>query len=208
MSQMPGRNQPCRCGSGAKYKKCCLAKDEEVARAAARQSALLGDAIHPPHRHRHWDDDDPDLDDELDLDVGTITRICYTRGLVDRIADYRAGRGVRVAEWESSRIPERLREVIEEERLDLLDGRWGDPTAAEPMQVDVIDLETDVDLITIEVFNRERALFDEDDGEIRRISRVCAALEVLSREQTLPTLVVAAVPPDEDHERSDRSESG
>lgn len=24
----PGRNEPCHCGSGAKYKKCCLAKDE------------------------------------------------------------------------------------------------------------------------------------------------------------------------------------
>jgi tetratricopeptide (TPR) repeat protein len=28
----PGRNDPCHCGSGNKYKKCCLAKDEAVAR--------------------------------------------------------------------------------------------------------------------------------------------------------------------------------
>ncbi|MFN3486913.1 MAG: SEC-C metal-binding domain-containing protein, partial [Planctomycetota bacterium] len=26
-----GRNQPCPCGSGKKYKKCCLPKDEEAA---------------------------------------------------------------------------------------------------------------------------------------------------------------------------------
>lgn len=26
----PGRNQPCHCGSGKKYKKCCLTKDEEA----------------------------------------------------------------------------------------------------------------------------------------------------------------------------------
>jgi SEC-C motif len=25
-----GRNQPCPCSSGRKYKKCCLAKDEAV----------------------------------------------------------------------------------------------------------------------------------------------------------------------------------
>jgi uncharacterized protein YecA (UPF0149 family) len=25
----PGRNDPCPCGSGLKYKKCCLSKDEE-----------------------------------------------------------------------------------------------------------------------------------------------------------------------------------
>jgi len=30
----PGRNDPCPCGSGNKYKKCCLAKDEAAAAAA------------------------------------------------------------------------------------------------------------------------------------------------------------------------------
>jgi len=29
-----GRNEPCRCGSGKKYKKCCLSKDDGEARAA------------------------------------------------------------------------------------------------------------------------------------------------------------------------------
>jgi SEC-C motif len=31
-----GRNDPCPCGSGKKYKKCCLAKDEAAQRVAAR----------------------------------------------------------------------------------------------------------------------------------------------------------------------------
>jgi tetratricopeptide (TPR) repeat protein len=37
-----GRNDPCRCGSGKKYKKCCLASDEAAARAArpARPAAV------------------------------------------------------------------------------------------------------------------------------------------------------------------------
>jgi hypothetical protein len=30
----PGRNDPCPCGSGKKYKKCCLPKDEAEADAA------------------------------------------------------------------------------------------------------------------------------------------------------------------------------
>ena len=35
-----GRNDPCPCGSGKKYKQCCLAKDEAVERAAlAERSA-------------------------------------------------------------------------------------------------------------------------------------------------------------------------
>jgi hypothetical protein len=29
-----GRNDPCHCGSGKKYKSCCLGKDEAAARAA------------------------------------------------------------------------------------------------------------------------------------------------------------------------------
>ena len=28
----PGRNEPCTCGSGRKYKQCCLDKDEAEAR--------------------------------------------------------------------------------------------------------------------------------------------------------------------------------
>ena len=32
-----GRNDPCPCGSGKKYKKCCLAKDQE---ASSRQAAV------------------------------------------------------------------------------------------------------------------------------------------------------------------------
>jgi tetratricopeptide (TPR) repeat protein len=37
----PGRNDPCPCGSGKKYKRCCLDKDEaaESARAAQSQSS-------------------------------------------------------------------------------------------------------------------------------------------------------------------------
>ena len=36
----PGRNDPCPCGSGRKYKQCCLAKDEAAAREArAKQAA-------------------------------------------------------------------------------------------------------------------------------------------------------------------------
>lgn len=35
----PGRNDPCHCGSGRKYKQCCLEKDEAAARAARAKAA-------------------------------------------------------------------------------------------------------------------------------------------------------------------------
>src|ERR1700704_4948596 len=41
-SARPGRNQPCHCGSGRKYKHCCLEKDE--ARATAERAKASADA--------------------------------------------------------------------------------------------------------------------------------------------------------------------
>lgn len=36
----PGRNEPCHCGSGRKYKQCCLPKDEaKAAKARAKAAA-------------------------------------------------------------------------------------------------------------------------------------------------------------------------
>ena len=51
----PGRNDPCHCGSGRKYKQCCLDKDEAEARAAharaAEQSAAsVHETTKAPHR--------------------------------------------------------------------------------------------------------------------------------------------------------------
>ena len=38
-SARPGRNEPCHCGSGRKYKQCCLAKDEALDSAARKVAA-------------------------------------------------------------------------------------------------------------------------------------------------------------------------
>ena len=43
----PGRNEPCSCGSGKKYKHCCLNKDEAAARAA-QAAAVKAEAEAPP----------------------------------------------------------------------------------------------------------------------------------------------------------------
>jgi tetratricopeptide (TPR) repeat protein len=47
----PGRNDPCQCGSGTKYKKCCLAKDEAAERDSLGKTRARPDdsaAAHPP----------------------------------------------------------------------------------------------------------------------------------------------------------------
>jgi len=50
-----GRNDPCPCGSGKKYKKCCLAKDRK---------GLSENRIEPPPRD--WDDAEPEAADAAD----------------------------------------------------------------------------------------------------------------------------------------------
>ena len=43
MTEKPGRNDPCPCTSGKKYKHCCLPTDEATARERGRQQALFDD---------------------------------------------------------------------------------------------------------------------------------------------------------------------
>ncbi len=43
-----GRNDPCACGSGKKYKKCCMASDEAAARAARPAQPAAPPARQPP----------------------------------------------------------------------------------------------------------------------------------------------------------------
>lgn len=45
--ERPGRNEPCHCGSGRKYKRCCLDKDEAKARAAREKAAAEAPAPSP-----------------------------------------------------------------------------------------------------------------------------------------------------------------
>jgi hypothetical protein len=54
----PGRNEPCHCGSGRKYKQCCLEKDEKKAaaaraKAAAQQAAAPSETPAPARKQTH-----------------------------------------------------------------------------------------------------------------------------------------------------------
>jgi len=53
----PGRNDRCPCGSGRKYKQCCLGRDEAAAREARARQAEAEAAAAPPA-------DEPPPDDE------------------------------------------------------------------------------------------------------------------------------------------------
>jgi hypothetical protein len=44
ITSRPGRNEPCRCGSGKKYKHCCLEKDDKKAATARAKAAKADEA--------------------------------------------------------------------------------------------------------------------------------------------------------------------
>ena len=186
MSKKPGRNDPCQCGSGKKYKRCCLPGDEAATREHARSQGLFADGLLPGDADFDEDNDFEESfeseEDMLELDVRTITSVCYTRGFVDGSADLAAGRDLRVTEWAAPRIPREVLEILEREFLPALEGEWGDPKAGDLIQVDVIDLETDTDIICIEVFNRAILLSHTDAGEAQRIHGVCEVLEAASEQ--------------------------
>ncbi len=64
MMAKPGRNDPCSCGSGKKYKKCCLMKDEAEARAQ-----LDSDEAHAERAADLSMADDTDFDDDVLMDA-------------------------------------------------------------------------------------------------------------------------------------------
>jgi hypothetical protein len=45
-----GRNDPCHCGSGKKYKQCCLSKDEAAERAARAKAAEKAEKADKPDK--------------------------------------------------------------------------------------------------------------------------------------------------------------
>ena len=49
----PGRNDPCHCGSGRKYKQCCLEKDDAAAREARAKAADAPSRAEPEPEHAH-----------------------------------------------------------------------------------------------------------------------------------------------------------
>lgn len=75
MSQKTGRNEPCPCGSGKKYKRCCLPRDE-VERRELSQQKLWGDddTVEDPD----WIDDDVPAPPSAD----EIVKVRHSRGTV------------------------------------------------------------------------------------------------------------------------------
>jgi len=61
-----GRNDPCHCGSGQKYKRCCQEKDEAAERAARAAAEAAKPPTPPRHRYTSIDSFRAGIDDDLE----------------------------------------------------------------------------------------------------------------------------------------------
>ena len=78
----PGRNDPCPCGSGQKYKRCCLARDQAADSAAMAQAAQARAAEAARHDHSHGPCDfcgalPDDDEDELTRDSNAVVDLVH-----------------------------------------------------------------------------------------------------------------------------------
>jgi hypothetical protein len=173
VSSKPGRNDPCHCGSGKKYKRCCLPR-EEVERAEALKQQVL------------WDEEDDleadDLPDEYVEDIppfdpDAVRTVRYERGFVQTLDALQRDDALRLTEWTVPLIPRQVLECLEREAVEELDGLWGDSEVGDPIQVDIVEVVTDEDLIVLEVLNRAIQVTHTDSEDVRRIHRICETLE-------------------------------
>jgi tetratricopeptide (TPR) repeat protein len=72
----PGRNDPCPCGSGQKYKRCCLTKDQEV-ESAALKAAAEARAAEAVQDERDFYGADDEEEDELTRDSNAIIDLVH-----------------------------------------------------------------------------------------------------------------------------------
>ena len=80
----PGRNDPCPCGSGQKYKRCCLPKDQQAESAALKAAAedRAAEAARHEHEHDHLECDFcggtlEEEEDELTRDSNAIVDLVH-----------------------------------------------------------------------------------------------------------------------------------
>jgi len=152
-----GRNAPCPCGSGRKYKKCCGRQQPTRAVPSAEDAPAATAAVarDPLERSR--------------MATRDLERVEYRRGMIE------AGMtpdDLPLKTWRGPAIPAEIRQAIEVEDLLSLGGVYGDRRVGDPMEYDHVKLIGLGDAVEITFYNRGITLFMTDDEVVRRIHRV------------------------------------
>jgi hypothetical protein len=156
-----GRNAPCPCGSGRKYKKCC-GREQPIRAVTPTKNASAAIAVAAQ-----------DSSERSRMTIQNLERVEYRRGLVE------AGmtpEDLPLKRWNGAAIPLEIRQAIEKEDLLRLGGVYGDRRAGDPMEYDGLRLIGPDDAVEITFYNRAITLFMTDDEVIRRIHRILCKL--------------------------------
>lgn len=97
----PGRNDPCPCGSGQKYKRCCLPKDQAAESEALKAAAEARAAEAARHAHTH---ENCDCGAFIDEEEDELTR--DSNAIVDMVHEGKLDEAERAAREFLDRYPE------------------------------------------------------------------------------------------------------
>jgi tetratricopeptide (TPR) repeat protein len=101
-----GRNDPCPCGSGQKYKRCCLPKDEQAASVALKTAAeaRVAEAARHAHNHDHGHHECDFCGGLLEDDGDELTR--DSNAVIDLVHEGKLDEAERAARAFLERYPE------------------------------------------------------------------------------------------------------
>jgi hypothetical protein len=207
MPSKSGRNDPCPCGSGQKYKRCCLPREEAERAEAVKQQRLWEEDAELDDEVNDEYDEDELIEDVPPFDRATVRAVRYARGFVETL-DAVPADALRVAEWRAPSIPPGVLDCLEREAIDELAGQWGDADAAHPIQVDIVEVLTDDGLIEMEVLNRGILLAFENDEDTRRVHRICVALDRAAEDRGAEAASAGGGAHEEDDAVGRRSDDG
>lgn len=103
-----------------------------------------------------------------------VSRICLATGFQRRPGDAAA---LKELVFAGDAVTDALRRAILDNLITELGGEYGDPSVGSPIQVDRLEIEDEVGTTRITVYNRAIMLVHTDDEVMRRLHRVCGAVE-------------------------------
>jgi hypothetical protein len=105
-----------------------------------------------------------------------INGIDYAWGQYDSMREIDPSRAVLKGRLEHPDIPQEVAEALLEERILELQGDFGDPALGEPIEVDLLTLETNEGVTRIRVFNRGICLMLGGNRQVARLHRFLSIL--------------------------------
>ena len=105
-----------------------------------------------------------------------INGIDYAWGQFESLRQIDPSRAVLTGRLEHPNIPQKVAEALLEERILDLEGDLGDPALGEPIEVDLLTLETNEGVIRIRIFNRGIGLILGGNDRLVRLHRFLGIL--------------------------------